>query len=152
MEREIGRKEKTKRHSTPSFFSLWRWTVKVCLTGTDTPRAHGKSRMVASPWFPQEPGQATGLPTILLCAENSTQATLGIRPVSWDVSFKTNANWSSFPLEQWNWTQTLIISLIVMIICKQQMSVTQFRICEFQAIFHVLLSQQEVFQFTVLAE
>lgn len=152
MEREIGRKDKTKRHSTPSFFSLWRWTVKVCLTGTDTPRAHGKSRMVASPWFPQEPGQATGLPTILLCAENSTQATLGIRPVRWDVSFKTNANWSSFPLEQWNWTQTLIISLIVMIICKQQISVTQFRICEFQAIFHVLLSQQEVFQFTVLAE
>lgn len=39
-----------------------------------------------------------------------------------------------------------------MIICKQQISVTQFRICEFQAIFHVLLSQQEVFQFTVLAE
>ena len=148
MERKIWRKDKTKRHSTPNFFSLWRWAVKVCLTSTNTPRGHAKSRMVPSQWFPQEPGQATGLPSVLLCAENSTQATLGIRP----VSFKTNANWSLFPLKQWNWTQTLITSLIVMIIYKRQISMTQFRICEFQAIFHVLLSQQEVFQFTVLVE
>lgn len=52
-----------------------------------------------------------------------------------------------FPLKQWSWTQMLITSHIVITICKQQVSVTQFGICEISSnIPYVILSEQEFSQ------